>query len=1037
MMEHVRKIWTGRYLRKVIIYLLMFCLALNTSLPVVSGTPTGAVVDIGPGGGGEANITYNTGAFENTTQVDVLSNETIIDWTSLDTAGGPIDARETLLFTQGGFTDSAVLNRVSGAATQFNGDLIADGMRIFIVNPAGVIFGEGSTVNVTQLVASGLGMSNDAFHAILDNATNPMAFEGGDGEVQNSGQIQADSVYLVGKKVYNFGSIVAPEGLVVMAAGDSVFLGQDGGNVLVEVEADPMDPSADVTNAGSISAYNGIIVLAAGDTFSRAIANVGTLTASAGSITAYAARIENAGTINADAVGSDEGSISLTVSEGIVLKGAGTTTANGGTMLIDAPELTIADGYIPAEPPDNTLYEKWVEERSQAGTDLELVASSSTYGNIFVENVSDGEITGGSGDIALHTTYDTGGITFLPPTGGGPVTTAIHTTNGGSVYMLAGKGGITVGDISTDVPSYDKITEPGKIRLFTNNYGIIQTGALTVNGGSYDEVSVIASGDLIINGDVETITNQVPSDVKEIGQARTCLVSVYGDVDINGAVTVKAHGKDYSTADIHICAGENVTVTLGPDQKIDASAHTSEIGPADASVLIHAGKNIDGPGVISFNGGGNNPVHVYAKAGGGTGTAEVYSSDNPADWDETDGNAHAVLDIDEDRTADCPDCPMPPGLTPPIPPVALPDEATTHMGDPISGNVLGNDTPPEGGEFTAVLVSEPENGELVEFDWDTGDYTYEPDDGYVGTDTFTYIATDGEIYTEPITVTITVNNTLPDTVNDAVTIETGDAVVINVLANDSDLDSDPLTVDSFTYEGTGTLVLNEDGTFAYTPGEGFAGEDSFTYDTTDGQLDGEEPVVVTATVTITVIPEEPPPPALPYMAAAPGLERIEIEISGCPALMTWVAQELGVDKRMVQIWMVNTMASIRDIQPCDTCASLRRAATILQDAEGIHTAALAQVINEFASSTAPPSGEQMALIANAIASNIEGDNHYARAGKYLDALTEYVGILNIEMNFSAEESIAFAADNHISRLSESADVGVAAYIAARLAALGG
>jgi hypothetical protein len=153
--------------------------------------------------------------------------------------------------------------------------------------------------------------------------------------------------------------------------------------------------------------------------------------------------------------------------------------------------------------------------------------------------------------------------------------------------------------------------------------------------------------------------------------------------------------------------------------------------------------------------------------------------------------------------------------------------------------------------------------------------------------------------------------------------------------------------------------------------------------------------------------------------------------------MTWVADELRIDQRVMQIWMVNTLASTRDIQPCNTCARLRQAATILQDVDGIHATALAQVINEFASSTAPPSAEQMALIANAIANNIDADSHYAAAGKYLDALTEYVGILNREMNFSAEESIAFAASNHISRLGGSENAGVVAYVTARLAALGG
>ena len=108
----------------------------------------------------------------------------------------------------------------------------------------------------------------------------------------------------------------------------------------------------------------------------------------------------------------------------------------------------------------------------------------------------------------------------------------------------------------------------------------------------------------------------------------------------------------------------------------------------------------------------------------------------------------------------------------------------------------------------------------------------------------------------------------------------------------------------------------------------------------------------------------------------------------------------------------------------------------MQDAEGIHTAALARVINEFASSAAPPSGEQMALIADAIASNIDTGSHYAASGRYLDALTEYVGILNSEMDFSKEDSIVFAS-NYVARLSGSDNAGVAAFLTARLAALGG
>jgi len=100
-------------------------------------------------------------------------------------------------------------------------------------------------------------------------------------------------------------------------------------------------------------------------------------------------------------------------------------------------------------------------------------------------------------------------------------------------------------------------------------------------------------------------------------------------------------------------------------------------------------------------------------------------------------------------------------------------------------------------------------------------------------------------------------------------------------------------------------------------------------------------------------------------------------------------------------------------------------------------AAMAQVIGQFASSTAPPTEEQMASIADAIANDIGGNRQYAAAGEYLDALEKYVGILTSDMGFSTDESIQLATDNYVRKLAEGENIGVAAYVAARLAALGG
>jgi len=256
-----------------------------------------------------------------------------------------------------------------------------------------------------------------------------------------------------------------------------------------------------------------------------------------------------------------------------------------------------------------------------------------------------------------------------------------------------------------------------------------------------------------------------------------------------------------------------------------------------------------------------------------------------------------------------------------------------------------------------------------------------------------------------------------------------------VLTNDTDPDTDPLkpVLGDITPKN-GTLVLNEDGTFTYTPDEGFVGTDTFKYSATDGFNTSSE---VEVKITVSEKPPTPITPALTYIQPAPGLERIEIEISGCPALVKWAAEEIGIDQRLVQIWVANSLASTGNIQPCDACEGLKNAAKILQDADGTHIAALTQVINEFASSTAPPTEEQMASIADAITRNTDADSYYATADEYLDALVTYVGILSSEMGFSTIESVQLVTDKYIGRLAQGQNVGVASFIAASLAALGG
>ena len=213
---------------------------------------------------GGASITQGAG-----TNVLVNQTETIISWSNFNTAGG-----ELVNFEQGALSGSSVLNRISGLKTQFDGDLqSASDMSIFLLNPAGIVFGGGSSVNVGALVASSFNLSDPDFLSGVLNFTGGASA----GSVENHGTINADTIALIGKTVLNTGAINGD--FVIMAAGDTVNITGDFelGNVVVEVLMPVQMPGdydywVDHGDAGSGNgSINGEqVILAAGDIWSSA-----------------------------------------------------------------------------------------------------------------------------------------------------------------------------------------------------------------------------------------------------------------------------------------------------------------------------------------------------------------------------------------------------------------------------------------------------------------------------------------------------------------------------------------------------------------------------------------------------------------------------------------------------------------------------------------------------------------------------------------------------------------------------------------------
>jgi VCBS repeat-containing protein len=193
--------------------------------------------------------------------------------------------------------------------------------------------------------------------------------------------------------------------------------------------------------------------------------------------------------------------------------------------------------------------------------------------------------------------------------------------------------------------------------------------------------------------------------------------------------------------------------------------------------------------------------------------------------------------------------------------------------------VLANDTDLDGDNITATALTLAAHGTVALNP--NGSFTYTPNGGFVGTDSFTYQVNDGTTHSAPVTVTIQVNatNAIPVSVNDSYTVAEDGVLTVaatGVLANDTDADSDPLTAVLVGLPQHGTVTLNANGSFVYTPAPDFNGTDSFTYRANDGTANGN---LATVNLTITSVGEAPVVTTSPNHATVKGRKKLVLDAS--------------------------------------------------------------------------------------------------------------------------------------------------------------
>lgn len=286
-----------------------------SSAASAQGLPTGGSVSAG-------SAAISTGA--GTVTVDQSSTAVAINWDGFSIAEG-----NSVRFNQPN-ANAVALNRVTGVdPSVILGNLSANGT-VFLVNPNGVLFGEGAQVSVGGLVASTLGISDADFMA------GKYGFAGSSSAaVLNRGTITATDggyVALLGAEVGNTGLIAARLGTVTLAAGQGVTL-DVAGDGLLNVTVDTGAVAALAGNGGLIRADGGRVLLTA---------------QAAGQLLRTA--VNNTGVIEARTLGNREGRIVLlgdmqsgTATVAGVLDASAPTGGNGGFIETSAARVNVAD----------------------------------------------------------------------------------------------------------------------------------------------------------------------------------------------------------------------------------------------------------------------------------------------------------------------------------------------------------------------------------------------------------------------------------------------------------------------------------------------------------------------------------------------------------------------------------------------------------------------------------------------------------------------------------------------------------------------
>jgi filamentous hemagglutinin family protein len=388
--------------------------------------PVGGVV-----AAGGAAISSNAGSMT----VTQTSQNAVLNWQQFNIGQG-----EAVRFVQPN-SSAVALNRVLGAdPSSILGSLSANG-KVFLVNPNGILFGAGASVNVGGLVASTRNISDSDFMA------GNYKFAGsGSGSVVNRGSINADGGYvaLLGANVSNDGTISARLGTVALAAGNGMTL-DVAGDGLLNVAVNEGAVNALVHNGGLIRADGGQVLLtaqAAGDLLHTVV--------------------NNTGVIQAQSIDNHDGVIKLlgdmqsgTVNVGGTLDASAPTGGNGGFIETSAAHVKVAADTHVTTAAAQGLTGSWLIDPvdftiAASGGDMTGAAVTTALGlnNFTIQSTNGGTGTAGNVNVNDTVSWSANKLT-LNAQNNININTAMNASGTASLALEYGQAAVAAGNTGT------------------------------------------------------------------------------------------------------------------------------------------------------------------------------------------------------------------------------------------------------------------------------------------------------------------------------------------------------------------------------------------------------------------------------------------------------------------------------------------------------------------------------------------------------------------------------------------------------------